>query len=155
MHVAPPLQGIFLGATAFGYRLPMAWHLPTQLASTALVVMLLPGRCALECAVEGQAERYAGYAAWLRCAADLLWVGLPAPLRPRCGCLVVSAWFDTFLGLLLPTWLLARADAAAESPEGGGMARLAAAAYHPGVLFAGAALAWRVAKAADVLIGSS
>lgn len=89
-------------------------------------------------------------AAWFRSLADLVWVGLPAPLRPRCDCFLVAAWLDTFLGLLLPTWLLVRADAAVESPEDRTMARLAAVC-HPGVLLASAALAWRLVEVVDML----
>lgn len=87
-----------------------------------------------------QVQRYVGVAASLRSMADVLWVGLPAPLPQRCGCFVVGAWMEIFFGFLLPTWLLARAEGA-ESPCGGGRtARFAAAILHPAVLLAAAAL---------------
>lgn len=150
-------QGILLGFTAFAYRIPLSWHLPAQLANTALSATMLPSRCALECAVAGRAQLYASVAGWLRSLADLLWVGLPAPLRPRCGCFVVGAWVDTFFGLLLPTWLLARADgagsAAGSADSGGGkLARAASAVRHPAVLVASAALLWRLAEVAGMLV---
>lgn len=103
---------------------------------------------------------------------DLLSVTAPPAYHLACGCLLVNLWTDAVLGLLLPTWLLARvfntesnaADqrAAAERLAAGQQPTTAEAGVRctaclkcPLTVLVGAAVAWRLAEAADSVFAAS